>query len=72
MMRESGRFPFGLWVLRGMWASVKSIRRILLHESGKADKLFAILQGWRDGMTGRMGKRGKTSIACPDQHIARF
>lgn len=57
MMRESGRYPFGLWILRGIWASAKSIRRIVLYESGKADKLHAILQGWRDGMTGRMGQR---------------
>lgn len=72
MLRESGRHPFGLWIPRGILASFKSIRRVVLHETGKFEKLTAIVQGWFDGIRGRMGERPVPPSPCPDQHIARF
>ena len=63
LLRESGRYPLGTWFPRGVWASLKSVRRIVLYEENKRDKLTAIAQGWLDGLLGRMGPRRKPRLA---------
>lgn len=57
MAKESRRYPFGLWIVKGILASFKSIRRVILYETDKMAKLAAIWQGWLDGIMGRMGER---------------
>ena len=58
MLHESDQHPYGGWIVRGIYASFKSIRRIVLYERDKRRKLAAIFQGWQDGIMGRMGQRG--------------
>ncbi len=57
LLRESGRYPHGLWLLKGWLANLKLMRRILFLEDDSWNKWVAIVQGGRDAMLGRMGKR---------------
>ncbi|HET9113469.1 MAG TPA: glycosyltransferase family 2 protein [Burkholderiales bacterium] len=57
LLRESGKHRFGLWAVKGLIASLKSIKRIALYEQDKAAKLIAVFQGWSDAVRGRTGKR---------------
>jgi len=55
MLRESGRYRLGAWVLAGLFACLTPGKRILLYERRKGEKLSALLRGWWDGVRGRLG-----------------
>jgi rhamnosyltransferase len=57
MLRESGRYRS--WRLKSLARSVRTCKRVLLYERGKWAKIRAVLQGWWDGIHGRMGIRGE-------------
>lgn len=58
LLRESGDYPYAWWAIKGLMASSKSLKRIILHEHDKSAKLIAVFHGWWDGVRGKMGKRG--------------
>lgn len=57
LQREYGRYAFGWWAIKGFLACIKPYKRILLYEQFKLSKLFAVTQGWWDGVRGKMGPR---------------
>ncbi len=59
LLRESGNHPAGGWLLRGMLASFKSVKRILFFEQDKRAKLAAVIQGWYHGLRNRTGPRSR-------------
>lgn len=59
LLRESGDYPAGSWLLRGMLASFKSVKRVLFYEQDKRAKLAAVLQGWYHGLRNRTGPRSR-------------
>jgi rhamnosyltransferase len=62
MVRESGKYRLGLWVLIGLSSCVTPVKRIALYERSKGSKIAAVFQGWWDGVQGNMGpRRGKRS-----------
>jgi rhamnosyltransferase len=61
MLRESGRYRFGSWRLKSFARSVRTCKRVLLYEGGKWTKIRAVLEGWWDGIHGRLGIRGSVS-----------
>jgi rhamnosyltransferase len=58
-LREGGRYPLGLWVLKSFLTCFKSFRRVLLYEQNKTSKCIAVFSGWWDGLRRRMGPRDK-------------
>jgi rhamnosyltransferase len=62
MVRESGKYRFGLWALIGLSDCVTPLKRIALYERSKGSKIAAVFQGWWDGVRGNMGpRRGRRS-----------
>ncbi|HLW23397.1 MAG TPA: glycosyltransferase family 2 protein [Steroidobacteraceae bacterium] len=61
MLRESGRYRFGSWRLKSLARSVRTCKRVLLYERGKWTKIRAVLEGWWDGIHGRLGIRGSVT-----------
>jgi len=59
MLREYGRYAFGLWALKSFRRRLRLCKRIMLYERSKASKVFAVAQGWWDGVRGHMGPRHK-------------
>ncbi len=57
LLRERGRHPGGMWVLKALLRSLRTCKRILLYEQMKAAKLNAVMHGWWDGVRGRLGPR---------------
>jgi rhamnosyltransferase len=57
LLRERGRHPGGLWILKALMRSVRTCKRILLYEQMKAPKIKAVFHGWWDGVRGRLGPR---------------
>jgi rhamnosyltransferase len=57
LLRERGKHPGGLWILKGLMRSLRTCKRILLYEQMKTAKITAVLSGWRDGVRGRLGPR---------------
>ena len=62
MLRESGRYRFGSWRWKSFSRSVRTCKRVLLYERGKWAKIRAVLEGWWDGLHGRLGIRGEGGI----------
>ncbi len=59
MLREYGHYMLGLWALKSLGRCVRLCKRIVLYEQAKAPKVFAVGQGWWDGVRGQMGPRHK-------------
>jgi rhamnosyltransferase len=57
MLRESGKYHGGLWRFKAFGRACRRCKRVILFESHKASKVLSILQGWRDGVRGRLGQR---------------
>jgi rhamnosyltransferase len=57
MLREYGRYRFGLWAVKSLGRRLRTGRRILLYETSKGAKLAALAVGWWDGVRGRLGPR---------------
>jgi rhamnosyltransferase len=57
MLRDSGRYPRGTWRLKALSRSLRTCKRVLLYESAKGAKVRAVLEGWWDGIHGRLGRR---------------
>lgn len=55
LLRESGRYRRGLWVLKSLLRCFRLCRRVVLFETQKTLKVRAVIQGWWDGVRGRMG-----------------
>ncbi len=70
LLREYGNYRFGLWVLKSFARSFRLCKRIVLYEGGKTGKLIAVVQGWVDGMRGRLGPRAHRRFKEPDRRPA--
>jgi rhamnosyltransferase len=57
MLRESGKYRLGLWVLVGLFRCWTAFKRFALYEQSKASKIAAVFLGWWDGLHGKMGAR---------------
>ena len=57
LLREFGQYMFGLWALKSFGRCVRLCKRIVLYEEMKARKIFAVAQGFWDGVRGNMGPR---------------
>lgn len=49
----------GWLAIKGFSSCFKSFKRIILHEDMKREKIIALIQGWWDGVNGKMGARSK-------------
>ena len=58
LLRENGKHPMGMWVLKSLLRSVRICKRILLYEPMKTRKVGAVMHGWWHGVRGRLGPRG--------------
>jgi rhamnosyltransferase len=59
MLREYGSYKWGLWALKSFSRRFRTVKRIVLYEEAKADKVMAVIHGWWDGVHGTMGARKK-------------
>jgi rhamnosyltransferase len=57
LLREFGRYMFGLWALKSFSRCVRLCKRIALYEEMKTHKIIAVAQGFWDGVRGNMGPR---------------
>lgn len=57
MLREHGRYALGLWALKSLSRRFRQCKRIVLYENEKRPKLAAVIQGYLDGVRGRLGPR---------------
>lgn len=57
MLRESGDYPHGAWVLKSLGRRLRTCRRVLMLEHDKSAKVAATLQGWWHGVCHRLGPR---------------
>jgi len=57
MLREYGRFRFGLWAWKSLVRRLRTCNRIARYEDSKGAKIAAVAQGWWDGVRGRLGPR---------------
>jgi rhamnosyltransferase len=57
LLREFGQYMFGLWALKSLGRCVRLCKRIVLYEEMKTHKIFAVAQGFWDGVRGNMGPR---------------
>ncbi len=57
MLREHGHYVLGMWAMKSLGRRVRACRRIALYESMKVAKIVAVVQGWWDGVRGRLGPR---------------
>jgi len=69
LLREYGHYAYGLWALKSFGRCVRLCKRIALYEQMKTQKIFAVAQGWWDGVRGRMGprpyRRSQRAIRAP-------
>jgi rhamnosyltransferase len=65
MLRESGRYIFGLWALKSFGRCVRLCKRIGLYEEMKTHKIIAVARGWWDGVRGHMGPRPQDLARAP-------
>jgi rhamnosyltransferase len=63
MLRESGKYRAGRWVLKSFSRRLKRCKRIALYEQMKASKIIAVIQGWWDGVRGNLGPRRRQQSA---------
>jgi rhamnosyltransferase len=59
LLREYGTSGGGPWQLKSFVRCCRLVKRIALYERDKARKIYAVWQGWRDGVHGHMGPRRK-------------
>jgi rhamnosyltransferase len=57
LLRESGKYRSGGWRLKALRRAVRRCKKVILFESHKVAKVFAVLHGCCDGMRGRLGQR---------------
>jgi rhamnosyltransferase len=57
MLREYGNYRAGLWAVKSFSRCVRQCKRVMLYERMKGSKIFAVVQGWWDGVRGNMGPR---------------
>jgi rhamnosyltransferase len=63
MLRESGKYRAGRWVLKSFSRRLRRCKRIALYEKAKGGKIIAVIQGWWDGVRGNMGPRRRQQSA---------
>ncbi len=71
MLREYGNFRAGSWSLKSLGRAFRRCKRVIMFEQHKASKVFAVLQGWCDGVRGRLGRRRAAGGASRDATAAR-
>jgi len=57
MLRESGKYRGGSWLLKSFSRSFRRCKRVMLFERHKTSKIMGVLHGWCDGVRGRLGPR---------------
>jgi len=57
LLREHGTTRGGSWRFKSFVRCYRLVKRIALYEKDKSRKIYAVWQGWRDGLHGRMGPR---------------
>ena len=57
LLREYGTSGRGSWQLKSFVRCCRLVKRIAMYEQEKASKIYAVCQGWWDGVRGRMGPR---------------
>jgi rhamnosyltransferase len=57
LLREYGAPGGGSWQLKSFVRSFRLVKRIAMYEQGKTKKIYAVWQGWWDGVRGHMGPR---------------
>jgi len=57
LLREYGASGDRSWRLKSFVRCCRLVKRIALYEQDKARKIYAVWQGWRDGVRGHMGPR---------------
>jgi rhamnosyltransferase len=65
MLREYGNYKWGSWRIKSFFRSFRTVKRIVLYEQGKLDKIIAVIQGWWDGIHGSMGPRRQPPLEQP-------
>jgi rhamnosyltransferase len=65
LIREYGQLGRLRWLLKSLHRCFRLCKRVVLYEKTRTRKIAAIAEGWRDGVTGKMGPRhaGKGSGA---------
>jgi rhamnosyltransferase len=57
MLRESGKYRGGSWLLKSFSRSFRRCKRVMLFERDKISKIVGLLHGWYDGVRGHLGPR---------------
>jgi rhamnosyltransferase len=57
LLREYGKSGRMRWMLKSLNRCFRLCKRVVLYEKSRARKIAAIVEGWRDGVTGKMGPR---------------
>jgi len=68
LLREYGNYRAGMWAWKSFRRCLRQCKRIALYEQMKTRKIIAVMQGFRDGIRGKMGPRNPqpgTSAAAP-------
>ena len=62
VLREYGNYKWGSWTIKSFFRSFRTVKRIVLYERAKGDKIIAVIHGWWDGVHGNMGPRRKLPL----------
>ena len=57
LLRDYGHYALGLWAAKSLGRRIRTCKRVFLYEEMKTEKIRAILEGWWDGVRGRLGPR---------------
>jgi rhamnosyltransferase len=57
LLREHGTARGGPWQAKSFFRCCRAVKRIALYEHDKGRKIYAVWQGWWDGVWGNMGPR---------------
>jgi rhamnosyltransferase len=57
LIREYARHGRMRWMLKSLNRCFRLSKRVVLYEKARTRKIAAIAEGWRDGVTGKMGPR---------------
>lgn len=57
LIREYGQLGRVRWMLKSLHRCFRLSKRVFLYEKARTRKIAAIAEGWRDGVTGKMGPR---------------
>jgi rhamnosyltransferase len=63
MLREYGNYQAGLWAVKSFFRCVRQCKRIVLYEKKKGSKMFAVAEGWWDGVRGNLGPRWRRTVS---------